>query len=454
MFVSRGGADLLLDIARVPKAPQILDDIRELARDRQDAFKDVFVPYDDTGPQPLYLSNVVFQGGGVLGLAHVGFLAGLEAAGVRCAGLAGTSAGAIVATLVACVRRSNLRKTVHGDLFAMLYAMPMASFVDGPPAVRNLIRHVLSRGAFLPLRLWPAVWIALKRLVDRRGLNPGQEFENWLESQFSSLQVKDNRALLRDLTSIRAELEEMSVKFTVPLTFRDGRYLPDTASIGNLGMLRVVATGLPSGLKITFPEDLAYLHPKYLQASPAIFVRASMAIPAFFEPKLLEVEERLWRDDVDKRLAGLVARKQVTDVSMVQHLYLVDGGLLSNVPVDAFELMNRPKKGKNGRFLRRQNERFPTIVATLVNWKKPKPEATWRSARRLFDDVLRLAQAVRLQRDRDAWRRALQTRNRSVRIVEIDTTGHNWLNFSMSDAEKGELFLIGLERAHRFIRDV
>jgi NTE family protein len=442
------------DIRDIPQAQQTIDKIRDLAERRQGTFERLFVPYEVDGTQQLYLSNVVFQGGGVLGLAHVGFLAGLEAAGIRCAGLAGTSAGAIVATAVACVRRTNLRATAHPKLFDLLATMPMASFIDGPPPVKNLIRYILSKGAALPPGLWPAAWTALRRLLAKRGLNPGLVFESWLESQFTGLEVPTSEVLREDLKNVRLQLERLHVAFARPNKLQDGKFVEDSAASDALSMLRVVATGLPSGLKITFPEDLAYLDPKYGQASPAIFVRASMAIPAFFEPKELAVNGPLWRSDAQERLKGLVARNQIADVSSARNLYLVDGGLLSNVPVDAFELMNRPRRGRNGQFVRGSGEKFPTIVATLVGWKKPKPEATWASPRRVLDDILRLAQAVRLQRDRDAWRRVLQTGNRSVRVVEIDTSEHNWLNFSMNDHEKARLFLKGLDRAHTFIRDL
>ena len=47
------------------------------------------------------LCNGVFEGGGVRGIAHVGAACVLEAAGYRFEALAGSSAGAIVAALLA-----------------------------------------------------------------------------------------------------------------------------------------------------------------------------------------------------------------------------------------------------------------------------------------------------------------------------------------------------------------
>jgi predicted acylesterase/phospholipase RssA len=57
-------------------------------------------------PTILQWVNLVMAGGGMLGIAHVGFVRVLETAGVRFIGLGGASAGAINAALVAAVRKT------------------------------------------------------------------------------------------------------------------------------------------------------------------------------------------------------------------------------------------------------------------------------------------------------------------------------------------------------------
>lgn len=436
-----------LTIEAIPGARETLEEIKRLAETpgRIAAFNRFFFKYPNAqAPDAVRLCNVVFQGGGVLGLAHVGFLAGLEAADVRCAGLAGTSAGSIVATFVASVRKDDLTASTHERLLKTLSSIPMSSFIDGPPQIRNLIKSVLAKGMRLPWTLWPSVISAARRILARRGLNPGNAFERWLETELRSLLVFDNRTLDRYLAQIKQDLRGVGVDFADPMTLKNGVPVFGT---DRLGMLRVIATGLPSGLKITFPEDLEFLDSKYMDGSPALFVRASMAIPAFFEPKMLEVNVGAWRKDVEDRLGALVSPNHVTDVASTRYIYLVDGGLLSNLPVDAFELMTHRQFGGS-------SQKFPTVVATLVGWTKPEPEATWRSTRRLFADVLRLAQAVQVQRDRDAWRRIVQSRGTSVRLVGIDITDHNWLNFSLRDAEMGQLFVKGLQAAKKFLAEL
>jgi NTE family protein len=71
-------------------------------------------------------TNLVFEGGGVKGLAYVGALEAVEAAGIRpgVTGVAGTSAGAITAALV------TLGYTA-ADLRQTLMALNLKSFEDG-----------------------------------------------------------------------------------------------------------------------------------------------------------------------------------------------------------------------------------------------------------------------------------------------------------------------------------
>lgn len=60
--------------------------------------------------------NAVFEGGGVRGIAHVGAACVLEEAGYRLGFFAGSSAGAIVASLLAG-GLSGKRAEVHSDEF-------------------------------------------------------------------------------------------------------------------------------------------------------------------------------------------------------------------------------------------------------------------------------------------------------------------------------------------------
>lgn len=447
-----------LSIASIPDAERLLREIDEIIVDRGDIFEAFFVPVSiksgNGERKRLYLSNIVFQGGGVLGLAHVGFLAGLERAGIRCAGAAGTSAGAIVATIFAAARKSDLYAPMSPTLLNIVSVMPTSSFVDGPPLIRRLIGDLLNKR---PIATMPILWIAalraLGRLLRRRGLNPGNVFEKWMTRTLTSLGVPDCATLEIHLRAIVRQLESLGLKD--PIVRVDPGQDPHNIPKPAHELLRITATGLPAGLKFTFPADRKLLSPNYASASPALYARASMAIPGFFEPKRMDLEPGPWREEAERRLRGFVAQKTLDDLSRLREVVFVDGGLLSNVQVDAFETMLRPvTRGPNGRFRKAGGLQFPTIVATMVNWhgaRAFRPQASWAG---LIRDVLELAQAVRLQRDRDAWRRIIAEPNASVRLVEIDTSKFNWLNFNMSDTESGKLFVAGLQTARDFLESL
>lgn len=375
-------------------------------------------------PYAKYLCNIVFQGGGVLGLAHVGFLTGLEAAGVRAAGIAGASAGAIVATALACATRGRLGWAVSDKLLDVVASMPMSEFIDGPLPIRALIKRYLSGALPLQPEHWGALGMAFRRLTGRRGLNPGIRFEEWLEGKFTDLKVATNQVLRDHLRTVEVALR----------AFAEWSYDQDY-------LLRIIATAMPVGLKGIFPRDLNVLQPSYVQASPALFVRASMAIPGFFEPKFLEVDPPKWREDVLARLQYLTTDRQREDYSQTNTLAFVDGGLLSNVPVDAFEEMT----------LKASGEPFPTVVATLVRWTDSDAYNYKRNSLGLIKDTAKLINAVRLQRDRDAVSRLRGSFARRTKIVPIDTREHDWLNFTMLADEQGDLFMSGLNRARDFL---
>lgn len=88
------------------------------------------------------LCNLILQGGGALGLAHAGFFAGLEAAGIRFVGLAGTSAGSIIAMGIAAIRGGDLTRATAERLAALSETVPMDHFIDGPRPIRKFIKQV------------------------------------------------------------------------------------------------------------------------------------------------------------------------------------------------------------------------------------------------------------------------------------------------------------------------
>lgn len=90
--------------------------------------------------------NLVQKGGGVLGVALVGYTYILELAGIRFLRLAGTSAGAINTALMTVIGDKQDAKSK--TILEYLCTMDFFSFVDGHPFARWLIRNFVSNTSF------------------------------------------------------------------------------------------------------------------------------------------------------------------------------------------------------------------------------------------------------------------------------------------------------------------
>lgn len=188
----------------------------------------------------LHRADGVFEGGGVKGLALVGAL--LEFAGDPAAridtwvNVAGTSAGSIIAALLACGKTPP-------DLEQLLRATPYASFQDWGPG-GEIIGGALN-------------------LARHHGLAHGEVFRKWMDAQLGGA------------------------------TFAAVKADPPPAE-GSPYRLRMIAADITRKEMLVLPDDLAgYRDPQTGKAfDPDTFaianaVRMSMSIPYFFQPVVL-----------------------------------------------------------------------------------------------------------------------------------------------------------------------
>lgn len=187
--------------------------------------------------------NLVFQGGGVKGIAYVGVLDALERAGVLATvtHVAGTSAGAITAALVAC-------GATAADLADALTHTSFRAFADGHGGLLGGIERVLQRGF---------------------GLHPGVAVGEWLQQQIGAVTGARTGTSRPDLTlgGLRALVAEHGAPFRE---------------------LYVVATNLCDQRAQVLSADTA--------PDLAVWraVRMSMSIPIFFAS--VEHESAFWAD--------------------------------------------------------------------------------------------------------------------------------------------------------------
>lgn len=411
---------------------------------------------------PVRLCNLVLQGGGTLGLAHAGFVTGLEAAGIRFVGLAGTSAGSILAMGIAAIRGKDITRETYQDLVAITDTAPMDQFIDGPRPLRILIKRALQgKSPFAPQR-WLGIVAAFVRMRDRRGLNHGTAFETWFESVLSKYDCGTIDDLYATLDAIWDDLADLRALHldggcSGPALADQSAIDPSLSGRPGAALLQLITMAMPIGMKFKLPQDLYYLSPEYQRTSPARLVRTSMSIPAFFEPVVMQTNRETWGHRIATQVSDLLTASQSRQFESLEELVFLDGGMMSNLPSDSFrELMPE----------------VPTIVVPLVHGTAAPEITRRRNFTDLGSDVGAVVSAIRLQRDRETWaqnapmRAAFDQAERSapdvkskkrpprrypVEIAPIDTGEANWLNFVMSATEKAALFEAGLLRAQTFL---
>ena len=350
--------------------------------------------------------DLVMEGGGVLGIALIGYTYVLEQAGVRFLGLGGTSAGSINALMIAALGPPGASKSQN--LLRILADMPMAEFIDGDSDARDFSHAVLEKASMTKLG-WKA-WQVIDNLKDDLGLNPGKAFLEWLTDQLRAVNIYTNADLTRNLQTVPSGLRLRSDRSDVSFS-EDDKY----------GRLVMVAADITTETKVEFPK-MAKLYWKDPDGvDPAYFARASMSIPFFFHPYRVDhcpQDAGAWKD-----LAGYTGSSPTSVMFM-------DGGIMSNFPINLFHQPNRIPTA-------------PTFGAKI---------GTDRESPKVISKPSQLLSAIF-----DAARHTLdfdfikQNPDYTHLVTMINTGEHNWLNFNMEDEDKIDLFARGAEAAAKFL---
>lgn len=168
------------------------------------------------------LIDGVFSGGGIKGFAFVGAIQVLEERDFQFKRVAGTSAGAILASFIAAGYTAK-------EIEKMLDELQLKTLLDPPKGARTL-----------PFMKW-------LNLYFRLGLYKGKALEKWFYKKLAEKDV---------------------------YTFDD---LPR-------GALRLVTSDLTNGRLIVLPDDLNYYGINWKKFPVARALRMSCGIPFFFEP--------------------------------------------------------------------------------------------------------------------------------------------------------------------------
>ncbi|RPI76143.1 MAG: alpha/beta hydrolase [Ignavibacteriales bacterium] len=354
---------------------------------------------DDEGNQYV---DLVQEGGGVLGIALLGYTYVLEQSGIRFFSLAGTSAGAINTLLLASL--DNIKKPKTEEIIEYLVDQNLFDFVDGPLSVKKFLNAVRDNSSILTKGWW-GLW-SLKYFFKHHGLNPGEEFRKWI---FEILK-KNNINFTADLETLRQIPNGLKIREGINKTIE-----------GLKPQLKIIAAEVTTESRVIFPDmnKLFWEEPK--KVNPADYVRASMSIPLFFHPYTVKTGNRNKEDWYEcVRYKGEPPEESV----------FVDGGVLSNFPIDVFH---------NHKIV----PRLPTFgvklgddrhEVSLVNNIPKFLMAVFNSARHVLD-----------------YQFLLTNPDYEKLIAKIETGKHNWLNFSMPENDKLDLFVRGARAASEFL---
>jgi NTE family protein len=411
--------------------------------------------------------NLVQKGGGVLGVALVGYTYVLETMGIRFLRQAGTSAGAINTALMTVIGKKE--ETKSEQVLDAICKLDFFSLVDGHPIARWLIKNFITHEDFT-IRVKKWLWVSisilgvliagdivlvglqhkfsdlsfwaglsfvltgilallitvaviyggtlLKRLKNAGfGINPGDIFYDWIKRQLIANGV-------HTVTDLKAKASA-----AVPgLHLREGR----TDRIDDLeGDVTFITSELVTQNKIQFPEmcDLFRKKTDIDLLQPAGFVRASMSIPVFFESYMIN---NIPCTDPEIKDTWMTRFNEPDPPSSAR---FVDGGILSNFPINIFfnPKVTVPRLPAFGIDL---DDSLPTN-----NQKSPAGWTLGGYAGHMFN-------TIRNYYDKDFL---LKNKVYQKGIGTIHISGYNWLNFFLKPEDKKDMFMLGAEAAADFL---
>ena len=386
--------------------------------------------------------DLVMEGGGTLGLALLGYLHVLESAGLRFIGIGGTSAGAISAIALAAANTPAQPRV--DKLIAALANMPMAEFVDGrkdgDSDAMEALQAWLDGDASTLRKVWKTTQV-LDNLSEIHALNRGVVFHRWMDSLLRGM----NQGQPMTVGALRERMNALP-----PLRVRDTadpedfRSLPKDAPLWEdirgvrhylvrqqRDQLCVVTADISTETKVYLPQMTALYWDQPNGVNVADFARASMSIPGFFATFQLpsrpcdEATRALWKEHTE-----WPERCYQGDFLPKTH-HFVDGGVLSNFPIDAFHNTSRvPLRPTLGVKLQWDEHNIeikglPSVIGGAFN-----------TARHAMDNEF-------IKHNPDY----------THLVAYIDTGKISWLDFGMQRDTKLKLFRLGAETAIDFLKN-
>lgn len=375
--------------------------------------------------------DIVMEGGGVLGIALLGYTYVLEEVGIRFLDIGGTSAGSIGALLLAAADTKDKPKSER--IAVALANQDLSLFMDCEPAARRFLQAALKKAGFavsatdqksrtrrfLQPLLDKAGWGKLgfhylqarRGFVENLGFNPGDAFLKWLKTTLNGYGVETTSDLMERMGHRPEGLKR-----------REGEEVSEDLSKARLAM---IAAEVLTETKVEFPKMADLFWDDYEELNPALYVRASMSVPYFFHP--FRVKDIPQGPEAEKKWDEKASYRG----SLPEKAMFIDGGIMSNFPVDVFHV-------------RGSMPACPTFGVKLGNRERETQDVD-----KPHELGFAMFNAARHCLDYDFIHRNPDYKHL---LGYIDTGNHGWLDFELTDEAKVDLFKRGAKAADQFLR--
>ena len=447
--------------------------------------------------------NFVQEGGGVWGVALVGYLYALESFGIRFLRIAGTSAGAINTMLIAAMGdRSKNKSTRIKDL---LFQWKFEEFMDGKSIVKQMASRILKSKnymkriglsiffLFLLIIIFPFLILFLKInpwyysipflglslliyvilhyyhlfKVNHIGLNPGNAFENKLKTALDRFNIKS-------VSNLNEEYNQNGRKLNLNYRFGNGEEYYNSAieNIKNIHQKELANIDIPKFnyfLNAAQSSDIYKENPFTLLRSDYTIIATD--INAKIKVELPKMANLYWTNtdlsiispakfvrasmSVPYFFEPMITKIDIAKDSIVQAWkfwlnaepaaifeegVFVDGGSISNFPIDIFH--------ESDIFY----PRIPVFGVRLVDQAEmgetrgPGSENILKSPGSFLGAIF---DTLKGYNDKTFLTKYTFYSTHSIQYV--DCSPSNWLNFFMQDDEKTILFNKGFRAGLDFL---
>ena len=349
-------------------------------------------PNPNNGGERELRADLALEGGGVKGVALVGAILALDEAGYRFHRVAGTSAGAVTASLVAGIVQSG------ADMLTLRTTLQSLDFRRFMPEgkLHEMMGH--AAGHFAKVVTDAAL------LTSREGLYSGDYLDEWLSP------------VLHGKLGIRSFGD-------LVLTPADDPDLSDSSS--RQYRLVVYTSDLTRGRLACLPFDYVTYGVNPDDQDPVRAVRASMSVPFYFEPVHFSARE------ATVEVEGPGGSSALVRFPAGDHTW-VDGGLLAKFPIHTFDRTDG------------QPPRWPTIGVKLSQFQTDYSTTTFRESA--------IAVAVRcLKAMMNEWQTVASHQSTVGRTIFVDNIGLSAMDFDLTPHQHDELFLNGVDAATKFV---